>query len=643
MIFRLKTMKANILLLMVAVIFPILTAFSISSFFVQRNSRIDSAQDNLSMALDLVSAQLSARSGEGVLTLKHDDMGHVVEIVSSGEEIDGAFAESLDALPDMLQHIDWELLAEQNGRLVPFAAVDNVSVADVPLNEAGFEYPVELIQSGSAYTGELGRKASRSLVRVIALRTSDGAIFGGLQVSVSYVNATGGLLRMIVINILLVVLLSAAAFGASMVFLPIILRPIEDLNQAVKNATTGDYRGRVPHTDLHGVVGQMAHSFQELLFKLEQAQLAQSDRDQSKEAELSEIAAAASQQARVVDAISSGLQRLSDGDLTQEIICPNDDPFPVAYQDLWNSYNKVIHQLGETVTQLDTVAVGVRDGAEEIDQAATELAQRAETQAATLEESAVALNQLTESVQGTSARATQAEDAGRGSRDKAQSGAEIVREAVRAMGQIEKSSENVRRIIGAINDIAFQTNLLALNAGVEAARAGEAGKGFAVVASEVRALAQRASESAREIKALITESSAQVEEGSKLVTATGERLEEILENSVSVQDLLSGIASAAREQANGLSEINASINQLDTVTQQNAAVAQEANAASSTLNRKSDELVRCLSRFKTAPTFDKTTSTQEQQADMVDDWLAPLAAQTRASDDDRLTSNFDGF
>ncbi|MEO0783487.1 MAG: methyl-accepting chemotaxis protein, partial [Pseudomonadota bacterium] len=159
-------------------------------------------------------------------------------------------------------------------------------------------------------------------------------------------------------------------------------------------------------------------------------------------------------------------------------------------------------------------------------------------------------------------------------------------------------SDNVRRIIGVIDDIAFQTNLLALNAGVEAARAGEAGKGFAVVASEVRSLAQRASESATEINQLITDSAMQVTQGSKLVKNTGERLELILKNNIEMQSVMSDIAAAAREQALGIDEVNNGVTQLDLVTQQNAAAAQQVNASSTALNQKSSELSSSLTRFR---------------------------------------------
>jgi len=305
-------------------------------------------------------------------------------------------------------------------------------------------------------------------------------------------------------------------------------------------------------------------------------------------------------QQRVVNDISSGLTRLSSGDLTRHIDSPANNPFPGEYEDLRQAYNDVVDQLSGIVSRIGMVADSVRSGSGEINAASQDISSRAETQAATLEQSAAALNQLTESVRSTAQRASAAEKSSQDNRAHAESGAQVVREAMNAMKGIERSSEQITRIIGVIDDIAFQTNLLALNAGVEAARAGEAGRGFAVVASEVRGLAQRASESAREIKTLIRESATQVESGSELVNRTGESLEEILRRAADVSGLVAEIAVAASEQAAGLDEINTGVNQLDQVTQQNAAVAEETTAAATSLLQKAEELTHELSGFQTS-------------------------------------------
>ncbi|WP_114966062.1 methyl-accepting chemotaxis protein [Alkalilacustris brevis] len=307
---------------------------------------------------------------------------------------------------------------------------------------------------------------------------------------------------------------------------------------------------------------------------------------------------ARAEQGRVVSELTSGLERLAKGDLSAEIESPADNPFPAEYDSLRQSFNQVLQQLSEMVTQSRNSADSVRNSAHEISQVAQDLSSRAETQAATVEQSAAALTELTESVQSTAHKASEAEQATRANHREAENGGTVVRDAVEAMRQIEKSSEQITRIIGVINDISFQTNLLALNAGVEAARAGEAGRGFAVVASEVRALAQRASESAVEIKTLISESSDQVRQGSELVHKTGASLEGILTRVSQVSELVADIANAADEQARGLAEINVGVTQIDTVTQQNAAVSEESTAAAQNLLQEAEALAEALSGFR---------------------------------------------
>jgi methyl-accepting chemotaxis protein len=167
------------------------------------------------------------------------------------------------------------------------------------------------------------------------------------------------------------------------------------------------------------------------------------------------------------------------------------------------------------------------------------------------------------------------------------------------MQRIEASSNQISNIIGVIDEIAFQTNLLALNAGVEAARAGDAGKGFAVVAQEVRELAQRAAQAAREINALIVKSSEEVRSGVHYVSETGDALKAIEKNILVVNQQMEGIATAAREQASGLAEVNAAVNQMDQMTQQNAAMVEESNASSATLAQQTHALRDLISQFRT--------------------------------------------
>lgn len=404
----------------------------------------------------------------------------------------------------------------------------------------------------------------------------------------------GGMITSIIFGVAATVILGSGI--AAMISVSMSRRLASVLSQAHK-LSNGDLSVEITETEGRNEFAQIARAL--VVFKenaLDQQQLAEETLRIEEEANARrEIAM--QKQARVVSDIAAGLNRLAAGNLKEAIPSPLHDPFPAEYEALRTSYNSVVETLSGTLSQIAQVASQVRVGSEEITSAAQDLSSRAEMQAATLEESAAALNELTESVRSTADRAKKAETVSRENRNIAESGATIVRDAVTAMKGIEKSSEQITRIIGVIDDIAFQTNLLALNAGVEAARAGEAGRGFAVVASEVRGLAQRASESAREIKVLISESATQVETGSGLVGKTGESLELILRKAQEVSDQVTAIALAASEQSTGLGEINDGVNQLDQVTQQNAAVAEQTNAAANSLLQHADDLMREISSF----------------------------------------------
>lgn len=300
-------------------------------------------------------------------------------------------------------------------------------------------------------------------------------------------------------------------------------------------------------------------------------------------------------QAEVVEALRVGMHRLSDGDLTAEII----EVFKPDYEQLRNDFNSAVATLRDAMLRVVDNAESIRGEASDISNAADDLSRRTERQAATLEETAAALDELTVSVRSAADGAEQANQVVLDAKANAESSGVVVREAVEAMGEIQSSSTQISRIISVIDDIAFQTNLLALNAGVEAARAGEAGRGFAVVASEVRALAQRSSDAAREINDLISASGQHVKRGVDLVGHAGEALGQIFEAVSNISTHVSEIAVSSNEQSSGLVEINTAVNQLDQVTQQNAAMFEETTAASHALTREAETLSDTMSKFKT--------------------------------------------
>jgi len=292
---------------------------------------------------------------------------------------------------------------------------------------------------------------------------------------------------------------------------------------------------------------------------------------------------------------ASALGELARGNLLHKI----EQELYGPAEEIRHDYNAAVEQLKKTIAAVVQTSQTVAMGSNELTSNADDMARRTEQQAANLEETAAALEQITETVKRTAKGAEQARDTVNSTTVDAEKGGEIVRNAIEAMGHIEKSSGQIGQIIGVIDEIAFQTNLLALNAGVEAARAGDSGKGFAVVASEVRALAQRSAEAAKEIKTLISSSSAQVEQGVRLVCETGTALERIVTQVAEIKVSVTAIAVGASEQAPGLQEINNAVGQMDQITQQNAAMVEESVASSHTLANEARKLANFVSGFRT--------------------------------------------
>jgi len=283
------------------------------------------------------------------------------------------------------------------------------------------------------------------------------------------------------------------------------------------------------------------------------------------------------------------------GDLASRIDLDGKTGF---FEGMSRGVNQLADNMAEVVSRVKRVAADVHRGADEISAGNANLSQRTEEQSSSLEETASSMEEMTTTVKQNADNAAQANQLALAARDQAEKGGTVVSHAVAAMSGINESSKKIADIIGVIDDIAFQTNLLALNAAVEAARAGEQGRGFAVVASEVRSLAGRSATAAKEIKELIQDSVRKVEDGSVLVTQSGQTLEKIVASVKKVSDIVAEIAAASREQSSGIEQVNRAVMQMDELTQQNAALVEEATAASQAMAEQVRGLNEMLARFQ---------------------------------------------
>ncbi len=285
----------------------------------------------------------------------------------------------------------------------------------------------------------------------------------------------------------------------------------------------------------------------------------------------------AQQLASAVRETQTVVSSAASGDLTQRISLIDKEG---ELAELSGGVNALIEEMAALVHQIREAAREVNRSAEEISQGNTDLSRRTDAQASSLQEAASSMEQMAGSVKHTATNVAEASELARAARAQAERGGSVVGSAVAAMSGINAAASKIADIIGVIDEIAFQTNLLALNAAVEAARAGEQGRGFAVVASEVRSLAGRSATAAKEIKTLIQDSVARVAEGSRLVDESGHTLGDIVSSIRKVTEIVGDIASASREQSSGIDQVNRAVMQMDESTQQNAALVEQAAAAS---------------------------------------------------------------
>ncbi len=289
------------------------------------------------------------------------------------------------------------------------------------------------------------------------------------------------------------------------------------------------------------------------------------------------------------------MSALARGDLSQRVA----GEFKGSFLQLKTDANTMADKIRAIARRISGVSGEVQGATREIASGVADLSARTEHQASSLEETSASMEQLATTVRQNAGNAQEANQLAAAASVSATNGGDIANRAVTAMGRIEDSSRQITDIVGLIQDIAFQTNLLALNAAVEAARAGEAGKGFAVVANEVRALAQRAGQASKDIKGLIVNSDTQVREGVTLVKQAGSSLTEIVASVKKVATLVSEIAAATQEQSSGIEQVSKAVTGMDQMTQQNAALVEETNAALQSAQSQVDELRNVVAFFKT--------------------------------------------
>jgi len=303
----------------------------------------------------------------------------------------------------------------------------------------------------------------------------------------------------------------------------------------------------------------------------------------------------------IIAELTNSLARMAQGDLGGRV----DAVFTGQYEMLRGAFNDSLGQLQDIVAGLRKASRGVRSATAEILAGANDLSSRTTRQAATIEETSASVEQLSSTVSENASRAASASDKARLVAQNAADGGTVMGEATQAMSAIEASSAKISNIIGLIDDIAFQTNLLALNASVEAARAGDAGKGFAVVAVEVRRLAQSAASASGDVKALIEASAGEVRAGAKLVGKAAERLSDILAGADESARLIDAIARANQEQSGALNEVTVAVRQMDEMTQHNAALVEQTNAAIEQTEMQASELDRIVEVFRTGGELDE--------------------------------------
>ncbi|KRB51680.1 chemotaxis protein [Rhizobium sp. Root708] len=488
-------------------------------------------------------------------------------------------------------------IVSQDGSAVTVNADGKLAVLDT----TPFSFVRDALASSAMTVDDFDRAdgAARAYVRSVDYHDSRFLVVESMRLS--EINAgsieIATLLSMIAVGVLLVMAV-ATGIITKMLFSPLVR--LAGITSAVADGKLDVEIESQNRGDEIGTMAKALARFRQSLVESRELEAASTETrtraERDRQQHMAEREAEAKTLQDVVEAIDEGLHHLANGDLAYQI----DRRFPSELEGLRVNFNQALAALSQTMTAIGGNSMAVRSGSEEMRTSADELAGRTERQAASITETANAIDAITQSVRVQIERAEQAERIARDAKRETSGSSQIMRDTIAAMEAIQGSSRQINSIISVIDSIAFQTNLLALNAGVEAARAGDAGKGFAVVAMEVRELAQRSSSAAKEISSLLQKSTREVEAGVSLVERAGEALTGIGSHVESINGQISEIMDSTREEADTLRQINAAVAELDSMTQQNAAMVEETTAAIHRLATEAVEMDRQLANFTLA-------------------------------------------
>ena len=542
----------------------------------------------------------------------------------------------MDAVPQSFaEHAMIDAVARMTGQTATIFAWDaaagdffrrttNIKKADgsravgTPLGQKGAVFPFAV--KGQTYRGE-------AVILDVPYYTIYQPIFSpaGKVVGILYAGVRSAEINAVATHIMhsigLVALVVLTLAGLTIALLvQSIVGPLPRLTAVADRLAQGETDLAVPDRTLGNEIGALARSldvFRENAVQKVVAEQRATEAVAERERERASSEMIKAEGARAVEdavaCIASHLNSLSAGDLTVRI----DQPFAGDLDRLRVDFNAAVERLGETMAQLLSETDGIASGSRELRSATGDLSHRTEQQAASLEETSAALQEIAATVRTSSEKADEATRLSLKARESTENSGRIVARAVEAMSRLETSSGEIAKIINVIDEIAFQTNLLALNAGVEAARTGEAGRGFAVVAQEVRELAQRSARAAADIKLLIAKSGEAVAGGVTLVQQTGTALGEIAGQVAAISDHITAMAATTREQAIAINDINGSVHQMDQFTQRNAAMAEQSTAATHRLADGARNLAELIAQFRTldapAPAPDRAEPSLRRQ------------------------------